>query len=142
MPMYHDSLGKMVKFHNHVPVAFCIKVVSEIPKLQFKTIYYAGKNAEKRFIWEMRQIAFKIDAAFPRRVPFDRSDEGFRRHAKATTCHACGEPFVEGDKNYRKVIDHDHYTGKYRSTMHSICNLWARDDKTFTVFAHGGGGGG
>ena len=25
--------------------------------------------------------------------------------------------------NYRKVRDHCHYTGKYRGTVHSICNL-------------------
>ena len=27
------------------------------------------------------------------------------------------------DRSYRKVIDHCHYTGKYRVPGHSICNL-------------------
>ena len=27
------------------------------------------------------------------------------------------------DKNYRKVRDHCHFTGKYRGAAHSICNL-------------------
>ena len=27
------------------------------------------------------------------------------------------------DKNYGKVRDHFHFTGKYRSAAHSICNL-------------------
>ena len=27
------------------------------------------------------------------------------------------------NKNYRKVRDHCHYTGKYRGVEHSICNL-------------------
>ena len=26
-------------------------------------------------------------------------------------------------KNYRKVIDHCHYTGQYRGEANSICNL-------------------
>ena len=26
------------------------------------------------------------------------------------------------DKNYHKVKDHCHYTGKYRGTAYSICN--------------------
>ena len=30
---------------------------------------------------------------------------------------------VAKNKNYRKVRDHCHYTGKYRSAAHSICNL-------------------
>ena len=28
-----------------------------------------------------------------------------------------------GNKNYRKVRDHCHYTGKYRDALHSISNL-------------------
>ena len=27
------------------------------------------------------------------------------------------------DKKYRKVRDHCHYTGEYRGTVHTICNL-------------------
>ena len=27
------------------------------------------------------------------------------------------------DKNYRKVRDHCHFTGKYHGAEHSICNL-------------------
>ena len=27
------------------------------------------------------------------------------------------------DKNHRKVIDHCNFTGKYRGTTYSICNL-------------------
>ena len=27
------------------------------------------------------------------------------------------------DKKYRKVWDHYHYAGEYRSAVHSICNL-------------------
>ena len=27
------------------------------------------------------------------------------------------------NKNYQKVTDHCHYTGKYRGGAHSICNL-------------------
>ena len=27
------------------------------------------------------------------------------------------------DRNYQKIRDHRHYTGKYRDTAHSFCNL-------------------
>ena len=44
----------------------------------------------------------------------------------AKVCYICGITFFKKlfrDKNYRKVRDHFHYTGKYRGGAHSICNL-------------------
>ena len=41
-------------------------------------------------------------------------------------CYICKEKFENkylADKRYHKVRDHCHYTGKYRGTAHSICNL-------------------
>ena len=40
-------------------------------------------------------------------------------------CYICEKRIIKKlskSINYRKVIDHCHYTGKYRSTGHSICN--------------------
>ena len=61
----YDTSGKVVKFHKHVPVAFYLRFVSKIPQLRFKPIYYAGPNAEKKFVWHLHQVAAKIDCAFP-----------------------------------------------------------------------------
>ena len=47
-------------------------------------------------------------------------------HQDATTCYICGKIFLKmfaTDKNYRKVRDHCHFTGKYRGAVHNICNL-------------------
>ena len=49
---------------------------------------------------------------------------------------ARGGAFVPGDKNLRKVFDHCHWTGKYRSAMHSACNLQCKREKKFSVFFH------
>ena len=43
----------------------------------------------------------------------------------AKVCYICKETFENKyvkDKNYCKVRDHCHYTGKYRVAAHSICN--------------------
>ena len=37
------------------------------------------------------------------------------------------------DKNYRKVRDHCHFTGKYRGTAHSIYNLTVNVPNEITV---------
>ena len=52
--------------------------------------------------------------------------EELKSHQYAKVCYICGKrilkKFAKG-KNYRKVRDHCHYTGKYRGAAHSICNL-------------------
>ena len=40
--------------------------------------------------------------------------------------------------NYRKVGDHCHYTGKYRGTAHSICNLKLKVTNEIPVVFHNG----
>ena len=41
-------------------------------------------------------------------------------------------------KKHRKVRDHDHYTGKYLGTAHSIGNLRYSTQKDIPVFFHNG----
>ena len=41
-------------------------------------------------------------------------------------------------KIYRKVRDHDHYTGKFRGAAHSICNLRYRTQREIPVVLHNG----
>ena len=41
-------------------------------------------------------------------------------------CYICGKRILKKlykNIKYRKLRDHCHYTGKYRSAAHSICNL-------------------
>ena len=46
-------------------------------------------------------------------------------HEKQKVCYICKkDPSTDDDnKKYHKVIDHRHYTGKYREAVHNICNL-------------------
>ena len=38
------------------------------------------------------------------------------------------------DKNYRKVRDHRHFTGRYRGAAHGICNLGFNVPNEILVF--------
>ena len=42
------------------------------------------------------------------------------------------------DKNYRNVRDHCHFTGKYRGTVHSICNVRCNIPKEIPAVFHNG----
>ena len=42
------------------------------------------------------------------------------------------------DKKYHKVRDHCHYTGEYRSVVHSICNLTYSVPKKISIVFHNG----
>ena len=42
------------------------------------------------------------------------------------------------DIDYRKAIDHCHYTGKHRGTVHSICNLKFKVPNEILLFFHNG----
>ena len=40
------------------------------------------------------------------------------------------------DQKYRKVRDHCHYTGKYRGSAHSMCNLKYSVPKIISIVFH------
>ena len=42
------------------------------------------------------------------------------------------------DKKYHKVRDHCHFTGEYRGTAHSICNLKYSVPKKIPIAVHNG----
>ena len=59
----------------------------------------------------------------------------------AKVCYICRKRILKKfakDKNYQKVRDHCHYTGKYRSAAHSICNLKFKVLNEILVVFHNG----
>ena len=63
-----------------------------------------------------------------------------KKHNKQNVCHICKKRFSTDDNNkkYHKVKDHCHYTGKYRSAAHDICNLRYKITKEIPVVLHNG----
>ena len=62
-------------------------------------------------------------------------------HKDATACCICRKIFSKQfakDKNYRKVRDHCHFTGKHRGVAHSICNLRFNVPKVIPIVFHNG----
>ena len=125
--------GSMV-YHKHKPVACSLRVVSDIPNFVISHFNYRGPDAHLRLVKRLKALAQQIEG-FPN-YPARCKKEDQRKFDEATSCFACGGAFVPGDKNLRKVFDHCHWTGKYRSAMHSACNLQCKREKKFSVFFH------
>ena len=73
------------------------------------------------------------------------TNEQKQKHEQTDQCHFCKKPFIT-DKNHekyhklKKIIDHYHCTGKYRSAAHPICNLRATRNNDIFVGIHNGSG--
>ena len=71
-------------------------------------------------------------------IPLTKKEE--KKHNKREVCHICKKRFSNDDNNkkYHKIRDHCHYTGKYRSAAHDICNLRCKIPKEIPVVFHNG----
>ena len=66
-----------------------------------------------------------------------------KQHSDSDKCFICQKKFncykkSKYYKNFRKVKEHDHYTGIYRGAPHSICNLRYSTPRDISVVIHNG----
>ena len=69
------------------------------------------------------------------------TNESQKSHEKTNFCQTCKKCLSNkhiNDKNYFKVTDHCHYTGKHRGIAHSTCNLKCSIPKEVYVVFHDG----
>ena len=67
--------------------------------------------------------------------------EELKLHQDARNCYICGKRILKKLSKsiiHRKVRDHCYYTGKYRGTAHSICNLKFNVHNEIPVIFHNG----
>ena len=69
-------------------------------------------------------------------IPLTKKDK--KMHNKQKVCYICKKRFStdENNKKYHKVIDHCHYTARYRGTTHDICNLKYKTPKEILEVFH------
>ena len=93
----------------------------------------------KKFCLNLREHATKIiNYEKKEMIPLTKKEE--KNHNKQKVCHICRKEFTtdDSDKKYHKVRDHCHYTGKYRSAAHDICNLRFKTSKEIRAVFHNG----
>ena len=85
---------------------------------------YRGKDCMKECFESLREHAMKIINLKKKKKLLTKEQQESYENAKI--CYFCKEKFLKNhvkDEKYCEVRDHCHYTGEYRGTAHSKCNL-------------------
>ena len=90
------------------------------------------------FYLDFREHATKIINYEKKEMLLTKKEE--KKCNKQRVCHICKKRFSTDDSNkkYHKIIDHCHYTGKYRGAARDICSLRYKIPKEIPVVFHNG----
>ena len=92
----------------------------------------------KRFCNDLKEHVIRI-INYETKPMIVLTEEEKESYENQQLCHICDKEFyTDNDEETRKVRDHCHYTGKYRSADHSKCNLKYKIVKVIPVLFHNG----
>ena len=138
-----ESLIKKINFSTtkigeHIPCGYSMSTIWAFDYIENKQTLYCGKDCMKTFCESLREHPQnKIDFENNKMLPLTK--EELKSHQNAKVCSICGKKILKKLSkciNYWKVRDHCHYTGKYRSTVHSICNLKFNEPREIPIVFH------
>ena len=127
------------KITKHISSGYSLFTHCSFDPTKNKLDYYRGKNCMKNFCLDLREHATQIiNYEKKEMIPLTKKEE--KKHNKQKVCHICKKRFSTGDNNkeYHKVKDHFHYTGKYKGAPLDICNLRYKIPKEIPVVFHDG----
>nr|CAH7716809.1 unnamed protein product [Callosobruchus chinensis] len=106
--------------HEAFSIAYYLKCSYDDSLSKFRL--YTGCDCQDWFAKELHRTALELNYIFNNPKPMTPLDSEERQcFSSALTCHICERPFDSNNSN--KVMDHDHFTGKFRGAAHNGCNL-------------------
>ena len=109
--------------------------------IENKYTLYRGKEYRiQKICTSLREHAKNV-IDFEKKKMLPLTKEELKSSQDGKECHICRKKILQKfakDKNYRKVRDHCHYTGKYRGVAHSICNSKFNVSNEITAVFHNG----
>ena len=125
------------EINKHTPSGYSLFTHCSFDETKNKLDYYRDEDCIKNFCKDLREHATKIfNYEKKKMIPLTIKEE--IHHNKQKICYICKKEFDTSDKKRHKVRDHCHYTGKYRSASHNICNLRYKIPKEIPVVFHNG----
>ena len=124
------------QYQKHKPSGFCYLIKcfdDEVfePKLVTRTANSPEDDIPQMFQESLEEDIKKIYDQFKSEKKLKMTIIDNMHYRKATHCHIC-----EGKLGRDKVLDHCHFTGRYRGAAHRKCNLEFSTPKFFPVIFH------
>ena len=127
----------------HRPSGYSLVTCCSFDKSKNERKYYRGEDCMKMFCKDLKEQAMKI-INYEKKEMIQLNDEEKETHENQKICYICEQEFCankNNEKEFRKmrnIRDHCHYTGKYRGTAHSKCNLNYKIPREMPVVFHNG----
>ncbi|UYV67979.1 hypothetical protein LAZ67_5002692 [Cordylochernes scorpioides] len=120
------------KYSVHVPCSYCYIVVDPESNIVHKEIY-RGRESGGKVLVEFILNSFKAKRT-PQKISFRRYERATKNDfLNEQNCHICKKQL----DIKTKVIDHCHWSGRYRGAAHNICNLNYHNNSKFRCLLHG-----
>ena len=125
------------KINKHTPSGYSVFTSCSFDESKSKLNYYRGKDCMKKFCKDLKEHATRI-INYEKKKIIPLTKEEKINYNDQKVCYICKKEFDTIDKKNYKVIDHCHYTGKYRGAADNICNLRYKVPKEIPVVFHNG----
>ena len=143
---YNTCSNNLNKSHTnnvakHIPWGYAINILRNHDSSS-KVSYYRGKDCVKKLCKELSDIGMALFNTEKKPMILSTPEQK-KHHNEAIICFICQRKFCTNKKssfymNFKKVEDHDHYTGMYRGAAHSLCNFKYTTQWDIPVVIHNG----
>ena len=100
---------------------------------------YVGEDAVKHFFKKLPYYEKSVEnkkQTFREVNKVKATAKDWTSYNMSTVCHICEDKFDETSIKFRKVMDHDHVSGKMVGAAHSIYNLTRSGPYHTPIFFH------
>lgn len=124
-----SSKSFTTEVEEHQPINYALVVINNKNGLLFHK-YYVGIRAVKNFR-VLKKVSHCILKQLQQNIPLLKVSVNYNKN---TACHhICKKPFISGEK---KILDHDHYSGKFSGFAHQACNLHYKNTYFVPIVIH------
>lgn len=132
------NVSRTQNINQHRPIGYSIMFVNS-ENIVFFQEEYAGKDCVKHFFHRIKHYEIIVEnqkKIFKKVNQINATSKDWEQYHKAKQCYICKKPFSNVSFKLKKVVDHDHISGKILGAAHSICNFKRQSPYYTTIYFH------